>query len=67
MDGFFGLTAILCGLLENDEFGLVGGHALSLQKQIAEVAISSTPSEQNPEISIESFHNTESDFDLVII
>ena len=59
--------AILRDLLENDDFGLGGGHALSLEKQIAEVAISAAPSEQNPQISIESFDNTETDLNFVIV
>ena len=42
-------TRILGCFLENDEFGLGDRHALSLERQIAEILVAATPSKKTGE------------------
>jgi hypothetical protein len=48
-------TRILGRFLKNDEFGLCGRHALSLQQQIGEILVAATPSQKGFDVAVDGF------------
>src|ERR1700684_2883093 len=49
---------ILRGFLKSDEFGLGGGQALRLQRQIVQVSITAAAAEQSFDVAVDGFHHT---------
>src|SRR5579863_10013852 len=60
-------TRILGCFLKNDEFGLCGRHALSLEQQIGEIFVAAAPSKKSLDVAVDGFHHTETYFGAAVV
>src|ERR1039458_7219970 len=60
-------TRILGCFLKNDEFGLCDRHALSLERQVAEILVAAAPSKKSLDVAVDGFHHTETYFGAAVV
>jgi len=63
----FGETRILGCILQNDEFGICGRHALSFQDQVGEIIVAAPHSQQSLDVAVDGFHHTETNFGAAVV